>query len=281
MARKVLISRRHWTGAFSGGAWALPLTNLLKPQPQIVAEAASTDPDDSWFVMDLGGTRKVGLFYFAMLLCSSAGRLWLQASTEADFSTPTFDTGWTTCWPRDKEPMTQDPWGVFTIYGLIDADEYAALGFPRLFVPPAIIDCRYIRIRIDDQTASRPPAIGTFVVAEVYQPAINIAYDWKITPVDNSTVAQVPYGSAFSTVRPTQRRLQFGLGFIEQEEFIAQAFGTFLVKGKHAPFVVVPFPDDERHREKTAVYGLLTDDPEFTNPFFRRYAVTPTLLQLV
>lgn len=285
MARNILISRRDWVRSagvtFSGGSWQLPLANLQDIRPQFVAQAADPEWTSTTFDVDLGAQRRVGLFHFENLLATSSGTIRLRAGTDNTFAATNYDSGWTTAWPQDKTPIGADNWGFLSITGIYESLEYVALGMPRIFVPPATIACRYIRVEVKDSTASEPLKIGVFGACEAWEAPINFKYDWQLTPTDESDVQRVPFGSTNITQRAKRRRMAFGFDEILRAEWLARQAALGMIKGISDPLVIVPFPDDTANLEKTAIYGLFSADPQFSNPYFQVYASTFTVEQLV
>lgn len=286
MARNILITRRHClqdpAASLSGGGWRLPLVNILDRRPQYVAEAWNNiDLSNTRFDADLGYVRRVGLFFFANLRASPMGLLQLLAGTDPTFADNEYEI-LTTCWPGDgTEPFEANPWGELGLTHVYMPDEYERLLYPRFLVPPAVIDCRYIRVIIRDITASEPLRIGCFDACEVWEPAINFEYGWTDTGVDESDVRSVPFGSTYVTERSMRRRMSFGLPAIAEEELRGKAFGLRLIKGRSQPLCVVPFPDDTASLEKHSIYGQVSQDSQISNPYFARYALPFQVDQLV
>lgn len=276
--RRILITRRDFlqdaAATISGGIWTQPIANVLDPRPQFVAEAAtSADVAATKFDADLGYQRTVGLFFFANLRLTSLSFLRLRASLASDLSSPTYDTGIVSGWPQDSTAGGIDAWGNWTLNGVYNSAEYVRLGMTRVFIPPAPIACRYIRVEVMDTTAALPLQIGCFGACEVWQPPINFNYGWQITPMDESGVDLVPAGSSYVNQRGMRRRLNLGFPHLPEDELWARAFGLVLAKGSSEPLVVVPFPDRVTQIEKQAVYGRIITASQISNPYFQRYAV--------
>lgn len=287
MARNILISRRDWmqeaVASISGGFWALPIANAVDPRPQFVAEATDNrDWGSTQFSFDLGYARQVGLFFFANLQTSPLGLMRLQVSLNSDHSAPSYDTGWTTSWPPDgSAPFGPNPWGELALTHVYMPDEYEKLGYPRLLIPPSVIACRYGKIEIRDSTAASPLRIGCFGACEVWQPPLNFTYGWSLTPVDESDVQRVPFGATYVTERSMRRRLNLGFPALPEDEVLSRSLGLALIKGRSAPLVAAPFPDDADNLEKLALYGLVSQDGAISNPFVGHYAQPFQIDQLI
>jgi hypothetical protein len=277
----------------SGGRWITAFENLLNPRPQMVLQAISPDLDSTRFDVDLGVQRTVGLFWFQGLGVSSASTMRLFFGNDPAFSVNTYDTGWVSGWPQDKDPLSINPWGEFSITGQYEVDEYVDLGMPRGFVPPTPVVGQYIRIRIVDNTAVIPAQIGCFGAFETFAPLSNIDLGWSTVFVDETDITATPYGSKFFIPRGKRRRINLGVSNIRQVpsqsltspasdvELMQKILGWVAMTGKSRPIVISVFPDDVMNLEKRTVYGTLADDVTITNPFFAEYQLSVTLEQLI
>lgn len=282
MARNILITRRDWlresVASIYGGVWTQPLSNLLDPRPQKVAEAADVrDWGSTTFDFDLGFTRKVGLFFFANLRTTSMGLMRIRAGTDPTFASNNYDSTPVSTWPpEDADAFDYNAWNEFALTHVYMADEYEKLGYPRALVPSAPIDCRYGRVEIMDSTNSEKLQIGCFGVYETWEPPINFGYGWSLGVIDDSRVESVPQGAVYVDRRATRRRLSLGFPAITEDETWQRALGVSLIKGRSAPLVAIPFGDaaDITKREKSAVYGRISQDGQLTNPFLGLYQQT-------
>jgi hypothetical protein len=178
MARSILLTRRDWMleplTIIVGGGWLTPFANLLDPRPQTVIQARSTDPADTTFTVDFGAQRNnIGLFHFQRLNVSSLATIRVRAGSDITFATGTYDSGIVSAWPVDKVPFTLDPWGILSINGTYEAEEYIALGLPRYFIPPTPCAGRYVKVEIWDNSAVVPAQIGCFGACETWAPRTN------------------------------------------------------------------------------------------------------------
>jgi hypothetical protein len=244
----------------SFGIWDLPLTNLLDSRPQIFAKAASSkDVNSTKFKIDLGYIRKVGIIWFTGLKTTSLGFISIKAGVDSSFVSNNYEIE-TTTWPQDSVAGEYNSWEEWTLNGVYLGDEYAKLNWPRVFIPSAKIDCRYVEVKIRDTTATLPLEIGCFGVSEVWEPELgfDFSYDWEITNFDESDIQTVPMGSTYVDLRKNRRRLNLGFDVILESEVWARTFGMSLIKGKSQPLVIVPFSDSGTitRFEKAAVYGF-------------------------
>jgi hypothetical protein len=277
----------------SGGRWVTAFENLINPRPQMVLQALSPSPDDTLLNIDLGVQRTVGLFWFQGFGVSSAATTRLRFGNDPTFGVATYDSGVMSGWPQDKDPLSVNPWGEFSITGQYEVDEYIDLGMPRGFVPPAPVVGQYIRINIADSTALIPAQLGCFGAFEAWAPMTNIDFDWNTVFVDETDIPTTPYGSKFFIQRGKRRRLNLGVSNIRQipsqslsspnsdVELMRRILGWVAMTGKSRPIVISVFPDDAMNLEKRTVYGTLSEDVTISNPFFAEYQMSLTLEQLI
>lgn len=279
MARNFLMTRRNWVqepGAYfyGAGAW-YDLLNILDPRPQVVAEAPDNmDWSATQFSMDLGAVRKVGLIYLINLRVSPLAIIEVTTSWDSTFATANTFHIIASGWPPDEaEPFEPNAWGELGLTHVYLPDEQAALGYPRMFVPPAVVDCRYIRVQIRDSTNVNPIQVGCFGVSEVWEAPINFDFGWSVTPLDDSDVQRVAWGTSSVTKRGQRRRLNVGFQALDENDFWVRPFGVMMRKGQSEPVVAAPLPEYAPRLEKSAVYGLINNDPQMSNPFFGYWAL--------
>jgi hypothetical protein len=188
-------------------------------------------------------------------------------------SDPSLATGWVPSWPQDSTPGGYTPWGDFTLSGVYSMEEYLALNMPRFFLtsdPTELV--QYVDVQVRDSASDTVLQIGCFGVSETYTPEIGIGYGWQVTPIDESDIQSVPFGSTTIVSRGMRRRLNLGLPGVREDEAWLKTFGLVLYKGKSQPVVVIPLPDDTAHLERRGLYGLQSQDGALANPFFETYA---------
>jgi hypothetical protein len=273
----------------SGGGWVTPFATLVDPRPQVVLQARSPDPADTTFTIDLGAQRaNVGLFHFQRLNITTLATMRLRADLDGTFASPTYDTGTVSGWPQDKAPFTISPWGVLTLNGQYEPEEYVALGLPRYFIPTTPVAARFIKVEIFDPTADVPAQIGCFGACETWAPlsgpnltAVGPDKGFSRTLVDESDVQTVPYGSRYFI--PRGKRWRFNLGFSEVHvvDLMNRILGWVAYVGKSTPIAISINPDDKPNLEKNSLWGTLTNDVAIDHPFYATARLPLTLEQLI
>lgn len=276
MARNFLMTRRNW--AVEGdadfmdayGVWNFR-AKMLDARPQVVAEAPDNrDWSATQFAMDFGVIRKVGLIYLINLRTSPLGLIEITAGTDSTFATYNYHVV-TTTWPPDEaDEFDYNAWDEFGLTHVYQPEEQLKLGYPRVFIPASVIDCRYIKVEIRDSTCVAPIQVGCFGACEVWEAPINFEFGWSVTPMDESDVQRVPFGTSEITERGMRRRLNVGFPSIDEDDFWVRPFGIALIKGRSQALVAAPLADaaEVARLEKAAVYGMVSNDSQLSNPFF-------------
>lgn len=282
MAREIILGRRNWirepgvtfTSVF--GTPALPIANLQTIRPQEVAEWAVGS--NIQFQIDLGAVRRIGAFSFANLRTTKEATIRVKLTTNG--TTIVYDTGVVSAWPMDTTSPGTDPWGVATATGTYNDELQEALGFPRIFIPNAIQTTgRYIDVYILSPGLLQ---VGVMGIWEIWEPPENFAINWSMDIVDESLLTNGGYGSTYIVERGIRRRLNFAFPAITEDEVMARELDYTLVMGKRRPVLAVPFPDAAGdYLEKTAVYGMISNNSQIANPFVGYYTQNFQVEQLI
>ena len=265
-----------------------------------MAESADNLAASTKFDVDLGVQRTVSAFHFSNIRTAQTATIRIRAGTDNTFATNNYDLGAgsgggpeylsihagghlsvhsggsllihgagsggvTYVWPTATASPAIDQWGDSVNTGLYPAEEYAALGYHRFFVPPSPIACRYIRVEIFN-SGSDPVQIGVFGAWECWQPPVNVSKGRSITVVDGSEATRVPGGSTYVVKRSVYQRHSFAFNFLADSELWSRALGVKLIHGQSSPTVIIPEPDDTTNLEKKSVYGVSSSAEQFTNP---------------
>jgi len=265
--RNILISIYDWgqdpASSIPGGSFEpqLPAENMLKIQPQMVAQ--STGSSDS-FTLNLGGTRSIGLIHLQRLITDPGATITVTAGSYA---------------------ATVNAWATDAV-GVYSGLEFAALGRPRIFIPPTPVLTSSVNVSISGSVT--PLQIGYVGACEVWEPRNNLAPGWKTAYLDESDTPRVPFGSTYVTLRGKRRRLSFGLAALFSDSpyggndtEISIARQVMAINGMSSPIIVVPRPDSIGNVEREAVWGLQSNAPELSNPMFPLYDATFQIDQLI
>jgi hypothetical protein len=267
LRRHTIISYYDWAQdpgvAISVGAGSFasdrPASNMLTIQGAAQATGTSIT-----FTVDLGATRLLGLIHLQNLVTDPSGTIRIQAGS--------YDSGTVSSWPVGAA-------------GLYSSLLYAALGRPRIFIPPAPVLASSVTVTIDAVVS--PLQIGYFGACEIWEQPNGMPLSSHLTTFDESDVQRVPFGSSYRRLRGKRRRLSFGSNPIPDQANSAapsdysRALEAALINGKSIPVIGVPYPDDIENIERDAVWGLISTDAQFENMLFGLYQTTWQIDQLI
>jgi hypothetical protein len=264
----VLLSKMDWAqdpgATIIGGLWLskLPATNLLKLQPQAVAQAVATSLN---FTLDLGATRTIDLVHFQRLVVESGATIRVTAGS--------YDSGTVSAWPSDA-------------FGTYDPYFFAWLGRQRIFLFPSSQNVSSISVSIAASAA--PIQIGFMGACERWEQPKDMEIHFEPKMIDEADIQRLPGGSSYVTLRGKRRALEFGSGPIDDppasissRSNFTQALQLALVNGKSAPVIAIPFPDDTANLERNAVWGLISTDMAFDGFMTAYYHTTWQIEQLI
>jgi hypothetical protein len=255
MARNFLLSMYDWgqdpNATVSGSFEAqLPGSNMLKPQPQLVAQSTG----GGW-TLDLGQQRNIGLVHFQRLVTDPGATItvsWGGYSTSGN------------AWATDQN-------GVYS--GL----ELASIGRPRIFISPVPVAASSVSVSIGG--GGSPLQCGYMGACEVWESPGGFSLGSALSYLDESDVQTVPFGSSYITLRAKRRRLDIGVGWLKDgrpygSDDQADAVKTLMaINGFSSPVIGVRYPDDTFGLERDAVWGLLKKG-DITNSFFATSAAS-------
>jgi hypothetical protein len=241
------------TGAFDA---RLPGENMLRPQPQLVAMSTSA----SW-TLNFAAPQNIGLIHFQRLVTDPAATITVTCGTYSVTAN---------AWATDQN-------------GIYRGLEFAALGRPRIFIPPAPIQASSVNVSITG--GGSPLQIGYMGACEIWESPSSFAIGSQLTYLDESDVQTVPFGSTYVTLRAKRRRLDLGVPWLKDERPYggfdqADVVKTLLaINGFSTPTIGVRYPDATLGLERDAVWGLFKQ-ATITNAFFAVSAAAFQIEQL-
>lgn len=161
----------------------------------------------------------------------------IRAGTTA--STTDFDSGTIDFWPKN---------------GL--EDWLKTSGF---YVPSSPQTYRWMQINITD--AGHPDGYfeaGRLFVAEAWEPAINMEWNWGIGYKDASKRQRALSGRAFVTPHDKYKVMNFTLGFQSEAEMFGKAINIDRLNGEAKDVLVIPDVENTTYIEEQYIHGLLT-----------------------
>lgn len=221
------VDATFYSVAFSQGSWqtALPLTNLADPLLQAVARSTDATNASTKFVVDLGVPRPIFVIAIPKSTLSQAAQYKITGASDSGFSNIVYAGAWTDVWgtayPFGSIPFEHPAWWT----GKIPAEDAADYPWPLIVVLDPAITARYWKFEFDDTTnAAGYVDLARLVMAEGWQPTVNIAYGAEIG-WETSTVAQESLGGViFYDVRPRRRNLRCIIDVLTTDEALANFF---------------------------------------------------------
>lgn len=129
--------------------------------------------------------------------------------------------------------------------------------------------------RIDLHDAANPAGyldLGALVIADAWQPEVNISYDWSIGLVDPSRKRKAAAGEVAPLKRKPYLAGRFALDFGSEADLWGAAFDLDAACGTTEPALIVRDPElAEEYRQKQTIFGLFADLDPIANPHFAIY----------
>lgn len=277
MSNSIIIGwpNRAPSAAYSGGAWAagLPLANLQKREPWLVARSSSATNAATQFAADLGAVRNLRTFALGNHNLSLSARWRVQLGTTAGAS-DVYDSAWQAVWSMGFDADLLQ-WEAASFWeGVVD-DPSAYAGYPylALHLLPQWLNARYVTVLIDDTTN---PAgyvqIGQFFVGGGLQPTYSASYGLKDSWVDRTQVTESDSGYAFADPRRRRRRVQFATEHLSKTE-AAVAHELQRRQGMWGDVLWVPYPYNQAESQRYGFIGRLAELSAIDYPYYNTRAV--------
>ncbi|MBN8960579.1 MAG: hypothetical protein J0H71_05560 [Rhizobiales bacterium] len=244
MARMMLLYNNHADSdgvAFSGGSWALPLTNLQDPRPSKKARSSTASTVDSMFRVDLGSV----MSFRALALTHTnltAGALYRVTWYSDDYLTPIGNSGWLAVpgYPAD------------------DPDDIGASIF---HVFAASTAARYWQFEINDGgNGAGFVEIGRLCMMDTWVPAYNFGTDNSEGAVPNTPRQNSLGGVGYFNRRKPARFFNFAFSTLPDAE-IPTLRRIRKICNLDRQIIVIPDPDDTANLNDTCFLATLKELP--------------------
>lgn len=236
----------------SGGGWVagLPLANVQDRLLSKVARSIDTSEAATQFALDLVTAKPIRALALIAHNSTFQGRVRIEASHAADFSTLFMDTGWRDIWGG----LIGAPWLIDELewesenywYGTYSREEVEGFTATSVQLLPGPAFARFFRVSIRD--VNNPAGffeVGRVFIGEVAQPRVNYSWGGSLGYEIGTTVETALGGAEFSDEREPLRIMRMTLDHLDD----AAGFGTFLELVRRAgvsrEVLVIPNPADE------------------------------------
>lgn len=226
---------------FSGGSWALPLSNLRDPRPSRKARSSSTDTDDSKLRVDLLASRSLKSI----------------AITHSNLSE---DAQYRITWYSDEFVASAGNTGWLPVPGY-PADDPDDKGVSIFHIFAAVTSSRYWEIEFDDQSnVDGYVQFGRLVMPNHWAPPHNFGLN-NSEGAEPNTVRQNSLGGVgYFNRRKPARFFNFAFDFLPADE-IPTLRRIRKLCNTDRQVVVIPDPEDTDNLNDTAFLATLRDMP--------------------
>ncbi|HXG71391.1 MAG TPA: hypothetical protein VNJ04_12370 [Gemmatimonadaceae bacterium] len=244
----------------SGGSWqaALPLANLQDRALARVARSTNTLASSTQFEVDLKTARPVRVLALPRHAISFTGTIRVRASnTEGNFAAPLYDTGTVNVWPAG-----------------IDAEKVEGMNLGWTHVTPETVTAQYWLFEISDagNTAGYLD-LGRLVIAQGWQPSINMQYGAKLG-LETATEREVTDGgAAVYSRRATRRTAMFTLDDLPDTEALESGFDMQRIAGTSGQLMFVFDPADTAQMHRRSFLAVLRELSALDHPYFNRNSI--------
>lgn len=247
-------------GTLSGGSWntSLPLTNLQNRQVQKVARSADTTNASTKFDLDLGQARNIGVVALVVHNISVVGKVRIQSSDSAAFTTVYYDSGWVSAWPSGMIPQNLLEWEDDNFWlGTLSAQARAGYQSPYIQLTGGST-MRYWRVQIDDATNSDGYVqIGRLFLATGWTPGVNYSYGAELRYEDPTPIEMSLSGAEYFDVRSKFRVFRFTLNYLLATEAYSSVLELQRLAGLSGEVLLIPDSGDATNMPIRSFVGRL------------------------
>ena len=254
----------------SGGSWVaqLPLANLTRREPWLVARSTGLAGVATQFDADLGRLRNLRAFALGNHNLSLAARWRLQLGTAQGLA-DVYDSAWQAVWAMTFDGDLLEWESVSFWEGAVD-DPAAYQGYPyaALHVLPDWANARWLRVLIDD--AANPDGyvqLGQLFAGGGFQPRWSASYGLSDQWTDPSLLTASESNYMFGDVRRRRRSVKFSTEFLSATEG-AIAHELQRRQGVWGQVLWVPYPDDQQQSQRYGYIGRMRELSPLEYPLF-------------
>jgi hypothetical protein len=270
----VLLAYPNLTDAatLSGGSWQIPLTALQDRRVSRVARTTNTTSSNTKFVADMGKAKKLTVVALVGHNLTTQAKWRVRLSDAADFSTVTYDSGWTNAWQvvftPDMLEWEDDNWWDGTIA------ETDRAGYPGLLLCQLdrLYLHRYVEVSFDDATnVDGFLQFGRLMLASAFQPAKNMSYGASLGYETDTKVTRSLAGAEYFDVKPGRRVKRFSLDWLTPDEARAHVLEMQRQLGVHGELLVMHNPDDKINMLRESFLARMRTISPLTQPYFAAF----------
>lgn len=235
------------------GPTGVGVANLLTMQP---GEAFVASTVNCAFDLDLGSAKVID-GVMALHFGTTTSLTWRirGATSQANLTaSPGFDSGVVSAYATGSRPT-----------GYAAADSLTAY---RLLSPSQ--NFQWWRINFADAVSLY--SIGRIYFAKMWQPAVNIQFNWQLGWLDVGIRNRALGGQTFTKDLGRLRYMEFEAAFESESELYTNSHEIDRLRGETKDVFVVRDPAATTFLHSQSIYGLMTGLKPIVNPFFQNYA---------
>ena len=200
----------------------------------------------------------IGVVFVRWPNATAAATIRCRLGTDVTFASNNFDSGTDPAFPSG---ITDD-----------NLEVYA----PNIWIiPPSEAAAEYMRLDFTD--AANPDGfieIGAVFAAPIFQPSVNMNYDWVAGIDDLTRSSESESGHRARQPRPKRRTLEVTLGFLTETEMLDAAHALMML-GSEQHVVALPAPNEATGKMnfQVGIFGRLVSTRRIVNPFLEIYAL--------
>ena len=254
----------------SGGDWltALPLAHLLDRTPTVIARSTDCEAVSTQFDLTLPAARSLRAFALVNHNLSTSAMFRVSLGSTLGGS-EVLSSGWQPVWrinfDTDLLEWESDGWWD----GDYD-DDFVGHPFAALYLAPATVSARYVRIEIAD--ADNPDGyiqLGRVFLGGGISPVYGITYGMSDQWEDTSTAEAALGGSEYFDVRRRCRVARFELPYLHQDSEFRQFHEMQRRLGTTGELLYLPDTQNLSESQLTGFVGRMRQLSAIEYPYYK------------
>lgn len=124
---------------------------------------------------------------------------------------------------------------------------------------PYRLDCKVVRLTINDPTNTAALRIGRLFIGPAEQPEKNFDYGWRVGHIDDTRKSYTPTGQTTTNSRVPRPYVEFQIRHLTRAAIMAHLYALERDYGTSQPFLVCADPEDDQSLQMLTVYGTAAE----------------------
>lgn len=269
----------------SGGSYSVarPLSNILKPVFAKKARTTNTNLASTQASIDLGSVGKP-VHVVAIASHNLSSQALIRVSVYADQAKTTLlhQSGWEPAYPAVYE-TTDLEWEYDNFwFGTLTDSELSSFTPLYIYFLPEVAIAMAVVIEFDDQTnADTYVEFGRVMLADAWQPEINIQYGIAFGYENPTEVEYADDGTAYFDVKPPKRTLTFTFGRLTEDEAFNKVYLMKRNQGISKEILVAYNTGTMPGYFQRRFIGRQSEVTPLTHPFIENYSSTLNIIEIL